>query len=190
MRQDSFSHRAGRLRWILSDVDGVLTDGRLNYGPEGEEVKSFSVKDGLGIRLARNAGLQVGILSARSSAALRRRTDELGLDAVLTGREDKWDSFCRFLQRHDAAAAHVAYVGDDLPDLPILLRAGLSFAPSDAAPEVRQRVDRVLRSPGGRGAVRELVEIVLKARGQWEEVLSRFLGEPAPRAQKTSPFGF
>lgn len=166
------AERAARLEWLLFDVDGVFTDGRLYYTAEGEHLKRFHVRDGFAVALARRAGLELGLLSGRASGALKRRADELGLDAVLLGHDDKLPAFEGLLAEHGLAAAQVAYVGDDLLDLPVLRRAGLSFAPADADPEVRRRVHRVLASAGGMGAVREMVETVLKARGDWERVVA------------------
>lgn len=167
--------RVAALEWLLSDVDGVLTDGRLHYGPEGEAWKSFHVRDGLGLKLAQRAGLKVGLLSARGGPALEARAAELGLDAVICRREDKYQAFREFLDQHRLRARRVAYAGDDLVDLPILLACGLSFAPADAAPEVRDRVDHTLAAAGGCGAVREMVEWILRARGDWERTVDAYL---------------
>lgn len=167
--------RVSALEWLLTDVDGVLTDGRLYYGPEGEAWKSFHVKDGLGLKLAQRAGLKVGVLSARGGPALEARAAELGLDAVITRREDKGRAFREFLDEHRVKARRVAYAGDDLVDLPILLACGVSFAPADAAPEVRDRVDHTLAAAAGCGAVREMVEWILRARGDWARVVDSFL---------------
>jgi 3-deoxy-D-manno-octulosonate 8-phosphate phosphatase (KDO 8-P phosphatase) len=164
------------LSWLLTDVDGVLTDGRLRYGSEGELDKTFHVRDGLALRLAKQAGLKVGLLTARGGAAVARRAMELGLDAVIERREEKGVAFKAFLSERALRAEEVAYVGDDLPDLPVLLRSGLSFAPSDAAGEVQEHVHRVLDVPGGAGAVRAAVEEILRARGQWQSLVATFLG--------------
>jgi 3-deoxy-D-manno-octulosonate 8-phosphate phosphatase (KDO 8-P phosphatase) len=172
---EELAARAGRLRWLLFDVDGVMTDGGLLYTEKGEEIKKFDVKDGLGLKLAQRHGLKVGVLSGRRSRALKRRMDELELDEVILDRSDKAEAFEAFLERRGLNADQVAYAGDDLLDLPVLLRCGLSFAPADAVEEVRRRVHRVLGRPGGHGAVRELVETVLTARGDWTAVVERFL---------------
>lgn len=172
------ARRAARLEWLLFDVDGVFTDGRLYYTAEGEHMKRFHVRDGFAVALARRAGLRMALLSGRSSAALARRADELGLDAVLLGHTDKLPAFEAFLAERSLDAERTSYVGDDLLDLPVLDRAGLSFAPADAAPEVRRRVHRVLGCAGGAGAVREMVETVLKARGDWERATAPWL-DPA-----------
>lgn len=168
--------RARQLSWLLVDVDGVLTDGRLIYGDQGETTKRFDVKDGLGFKLAHKSGLRIGVLSGRRSAALARRIEELGFDEQIVGRNDKNRAFDEFLERRHLKASQVAYIGDDLIDLPVLLRCGLSFAPADAVDEVRQRVHRVLSRPGGHGAAREMVELLLRARGDWDAVLRTFTG--------------
>jgi len=167
---------AAALEWVVSDVDGVLTDGRLFYGPDGEAWKTFHVRDGLAFKLAQRAGLKVGVISARGGPALERRAQELGIDAVITRREDKGTAFRELLEETGTRAEHVAYVGDDLVDLPVLLACGLSFAPADAAAEVRDRVDHTLRSRGGQGAVREMIEWILRARGDWDDVVDAYLG--------------
>lgn len=174
LTNDDFAQRATALEWLLLDVDGVFTDGTLLYSERGEELKTFHVRDGLAVTLARRAGLKVGLLSGRDSPALRRRAAELSLDEVILGHADKAPAFAAFLERQGVTAEQVAYAGDDLLDLPVLRRAGLSFAPADAVDEVRRTADRVLGAPGGCGAVRELVEAVLRARGQWENLTARW----------------
>ena len=170
--------RALALRWLLLDVDGVLTDGRLWFGPEGETLKAFHVRDGLAIRLAQQAGLAVGLLSGRASAVVEQRALDLGLDAVVLGAEDKQRGFAAFLAGRGLDPAEVAYVGDDLPDLPVLAACGISFAPADAAAEVRARAEFTLSTRGGEGAVREAVENLLRWRGAWAAVVDAFLPEP------------
>jgi 3-deoxy-D-manno-octulosonate 8-phosphate phosphatase (KDO 8-P phosphatase) len=169
------ARRAAAVSWLLLDVDGVFTDGHLLYSQRGEELKSFHVRDGLAVRLAQRAGLKVGVLSGRASGALERRARELDFDAVILGRSEKGPAFDRFLAEHGVTADAVAYAGDDLLDLPVLTRAGLAFAPADAVPEVRRRVHRVLAAGGGAGAVRELVETLLTARGDWSRVIAPWL---------------
>lgn len=172
------ARRAKALDWLLCDVDGVLTDGRLYFGGQGEALKVFDVRDGLGLKCLRQAGLKVGLLSARSSPALERRAENLDLDLLLGGRGDKDTGFDDFLERTDCDPGRVAYIGDDLNDLVVLARCGLGFAPADAAEEVRTVADVVLSRRGGRGAVRELAEILLKTRGEWQRVLGAFSFEP------------
>lgn len=174
-RAGSLEARAAELDWLLFDVDGVLTDGRLLYGADGEQWKVFDVRDGLGLKLAQRAGLKVGLLSGRESRALEGRAQEIGVDALVMNRPDKGAAFREFLDAHATEARRVAYLGDDLVDLPVLLACGLSFAPADAVPEVRERVHHVLDRPGGRAAAREMVEVVLRARGAWDGLVAEFL---------------
>jgi len=174
---DDLARRAQRLEWLLFDCDGVLTDGSLVYGAEGELWKVFHVRDGVGLKLAKEAGLKIGILSGRGNAALEARAREVGFDALIQNHHDKDAAFTAFLEEHGAAPERVAYAGDDLLDLPVIRRCGLSFAPADAVPEVRHRVHRVLASPGGRGAVREMCELVLRARGHWDQLVVHLLGD-------------
>lgn len=161
-------------------MDGVLTDGRLIYGPDGEQQKVFHVRDGLGLRLLQRSGLRIGILSGRESEALRVRADDLGIDFLMMDRSDKGPAFAEFLAERGVSPKEVAFMGDDLVDLPILIRCGLAFAPSDAVAEVRERAHRVLEGRGGWGVVRELCELLLRARGDWEELTAPYYatGEP------------
>jgi 3-deoxy-D-manno-octulosonate 8-phosphate phosphatase (KDO 8-P phosphatase) len=174
MQEEDFARRACGLEWLLFDVDGVLTDGLLYYTHRGEALKRFNVKDGLAFRLAQRAGLRIGLLTGRKSRALERRAKELNFDAVTYGSKDKAMDFNKFLRRYDTSPGRVAYIGDDLPDLPVLGRCALAFAPADAVPEVHAVVHRGLQSPGGRGAAREMIEMILKARGQWDEIVAGF----------------
>ncbi len=163
--------RARHVRLILLDVDGVLTDGTVDIHSTGGESKPFFIRDGLGMVWARRQGIEVGLLSGRPSDATTRRAGELGLQIVSQGGNDKRDAFTDILSTHGFAAVEVAYMGADLVDLPILRQAGLSTAPADAVDDVRSRVHWVSRHPGGRGAVRELVELVLVAQGRWTAIV-------------------
>lgn len=174
LSDEELARRASELEWLLLDVDGVMTDGGLYYDRWGHAFLRFDARDGLGIRLAQRAGLKVGALSGRASPALDRRASELDFDQVIKGSSDKSSDFDAFLKQQEIGARRVAFVGDDLPDLRVLGRAGLSFAPADAAAEVRAVVHQVLDSPGGAGAVRELVERLLRARGDWETAIAAF----------------
>lgn len=161
-------------------MDGVLTDGRLVYGPDGEKEKVFHVRDGLGLRLLQRDGLKVGIISGRESEALRIRADDLGIDWLMMERSDKGPAFDEFLAVQGVSPERVAFIGDDLVDLPILLRCGLAFAPADAVDKVREKVHRVLSGRGGHGVVRELCELLLRARGSWGQLIAPYyvVGEP------------
>jgi 3-deoxy-D-manno-octulosonate 8-phosphate phosphatase (KDO 8-P phosphatase) len=174
MDPEEFTTRARAIEWILCDVDGVLTDGGLYYDHRGRQTLRFNVKDGMGLKLAQRAGIKVGLLTARETQAIRHRSKELRLDALMTGIRDKGARFDEFLRQKSCTANRVAYVGDDLADLTVLSRCGLSFCPADAVREVKAVVQRVLDSAGGRGAAREMVERILKARGDWEQVLAPF----------------
>ena len=164
--------RAKRLKLMLFDVDGVLTDGRVSIGSDGSEAKSFSIRDGAAIVIAQREGLPIGLLSGRPSEATSRRAAELGINLVVQGGPDKRRAFAGILTGHHLDADDVGYMGDDLPDLPLLARVGLAAAPSDAVPEVRSRAHWVSRQPGGHGAVRELLELVLRARSRWDAVVA------------------
>jgi 3-deoxy-D-manno-octulosonate 8-phosphate phosphatase (KDO 8-P phosphatase) len=177
LSDEELARRSRDLDWLLFDVDGVLTDGLLVYGPDGEGWKVFDVRDGLGLKLAQEAGLKTGILTGRGNAALEARAREIGFDALIQGRHDKDAAFNEFLAQHGAVPERVAYMGDDLLDLPVLRRCGLAFAPADAVADVRERVHRVVSKPGGRGAVREMCELILRARGHWDELVAHLLVE-------------
>lgn len=166
-RPAEVDERARRIKALFTDVDGVLTDGRVHYLPHGQEMKSFSVRDGLGLQLMKVADCRVAFISGRESDQVKRRGEELGVDAMMLGIADKSAAFDALLERFELTEDEVAYVGDDLPDLAVLRRAGLSFAVADAAPEVRSAVHVVLRTNGGQGAVREACERILKAKGAW-----------------------
>jgi 3-deoxy-D-manno-octulosonate 8-phosphate phosphatase (KDO 8-P phosphatase) len=156
--------RASRVRLVVLDVDGVLTDGRLYFGTDGEALKVFDVRDGHGVRLLREAGLGVAVLSSRASPIVAHRAGELGIAPVLQGERDKLAGLDRLLAATGVAAAQCAYMGDDWPDLPVMARVGFAAAVADATPEVRRAAHWIARAGGGRGAVRELAEYVLRCR--------------------------
>jgi 3-deoxy-D-manno-octulosonate 8-phosphate phosphatase (KDO 8-P phosphatase) len=166
---------------IVLDVDGVLTDGGLVYSGEGEDRKRFSARDGLAIRLLLRAGIQVAVISGRSSEAVRTRCSELGMrdDLTVVGSIDKGADLDRLQRILELSDSEVAAMGDDLPDLPLLARAGFAACPSDAAPEVIAICDLVCGAEGGRGAVREFAEVVLKAQGRWTGLVSDWVGPGA-----------
>jgi 3-deoxy-D-manno-octulosonate 8-phosphate phosphatase (KDO 8-P phosphatase) len=162
------------IRLIVSDVDGVWTDGRIIYAGADREIKEFNVRDGLGAKLAQKAGLQVALLTSRRSPALERRAQELGILELHQGSANKLESCERIASSLGFTFAHLLYLGDDLPDLAPMTRAALSAAPSDAAPEVYAAAAWKLESAGGRGAFRELVERLLRERGEWDAVVREF----------------
>jgi len=159
--------RASRIRLLVLDVDGVLTDGGLFYGASGEEPKRFHVHDGLALVAARKAGLQIAVLSSRASAAVTRRMTELGVSEVHQGVGDKEAGLAALCERLGIPASAVAMMGDDLPDLAAMSRVGLALAPANAVAEVKRAAQWVARRRGGEGAVREAVEMLLKARRAW-----------------------
>ena len=163
--------KAKLIRMLVMDVDGVLTDGRILYSADGAEIEAFFVRDGLGLRAAQRAGLVTAILTGRSSMAVARRAKELGIPEIHQGIPNKVETYEMLLRRHGLTDEAVAYLGDDVNDLPLLARAGLSAAPADAADEVKARVAYVTARGGGRGAVREVIELILKAQGRWEQVI-------------------
>ena len=169
--------RAERIKLVLFDVDGVLTDGTLLLHPDGSESKRFDIKDGTGIVLAQRAGIRVGFLSARLSPPTQHRAAQLGVTLVHQGVSSKIETYEQIVDELLLEDEEVAYMGDDIVDLAVLSRVGLAAAPADAADDVRTRVHWVSRSAGGRGAARELCELILRARGLWEPVLLEYLGQ-------------
>lgn len=162
---------ARQVRLVVLDVDGVLTDGSIWTGPEGEAVKRFNTRDGLGIKMLQAAGIPVAILTGRVSAQTAARARELGITSVAQGRQFKTESFKELLAAHGCTAQECAYMGDDVPDLPVLKLAGLATAPTDAEPCIRDIVDWVSPKAGGNGAVRSLAELVLRAQDRWKALV-------------------
>ena len=163
-----------RVRVLVLDVDGVLTDGRIIWDSEGREGKRFDVRDGSAIKWLIRAGVTVAWLTGRSSPAVATRAQELGVQEVVQGAKRKLPAFRALLRRTGCRAEDVCYVGDDLPDIPVLRRAGVACTVADAPEEVKAVCQVVTRAPGGRGAVREVAERILRARGAWEELLARY----------------
>ena len=172
------------IRLLVLDVDGVLTDGTLFYSADGEELKNFNVHDGLGIKLMIECGIDIGVITGRSSGAVAARCAELGLDdeLVFLGSKEKGADLDRMLASLGIADHQMAAMGDDLPDLPMLGRAGFSFCPADAAPDVAAACDHVCGKEGGRGAVREAAEILLKAKGRWTGLVKEWSAASRGRA--------
>ena len=167
--------RAKEIQLLLLDVDGVLTDGTITYGNSGTELKSFNIKDGFGIRLLRESGVEVGIITARRSEAVERRAQDLKLAHLYQGVGNKIEAFTEILAAQKLTPQQVAYMGDDWLDLPLLSRVGLAATAADGVAEVKAVAHYVTRQAGGRGAVRELCELIIEAKGQREELLARYL---------------
>lgn len=167
--------RARNIRMLALDVDGVLTDGRLYFDKHGNELKAFSTRDGLGIKALQHFDIEVALITARESQMVSDRAAQLGIERVYQGRENKRNAFAELLSETGMNASEVAYAGDDLIDVPVLDQVGLSVAPADAAAMVRERVHWVTTAAGGRGAVRELCDFILQARGLQEQLLKDIL---------------
>jgi 3-deoxy-D-manno-octulosonate 8-phosphate phosphatase (KDO 8-P phosphatase) len=162
--------KAGRIKLLLLDVDGVLTDGRILVDHRGSEIKSFDVRDGQGIRLLQRAGIQVGIVSGRSSTAVKHRAKELGIKLVYQGADDKLVAYEKIKRVTGLSDLEVAYVGDDLVDLPLLRRVGLAITVNDCWADLKPACNYVAQSDGGKGAVREVTEFLLKAQSKWRTI--------------------
>lgn len=166
--------RASHVKLLLMDCDGVLTDGRLTLLADGDEQKSFHVRDGHGLVLFHRAGLRSGIISGRSSKSVGRRAGDLGISFVRQGSWDKIKDFQEVLAEAGASETETAFIGDDVTDIPLMMRVEFAVAVADAAAETRAAAHYVTQLPGGRGAVREVAEIILKAQGRWSELMRRY----------------
>ncbi len=167
--------RASRIQLLLMDCDGVLTDGRVWLIESNEDQKAFNTKDGLGLELLHRAGIRTGIVSGRFSTAVERRASALGISYVFLGNNDKISAFEETLIKSGVGPEAVAFIGDDLNDIPLMRRSALAVAVADAAEEARNHAHYVTKLRGGRGAVRETVELILKSQGRWEEVIEPYL---------------
>jgi 3-deoxy-D-manno-octulosonate 8-phosphate phosphatase (KDO 8-P phosphatase) len=156
---------------LLLDVDGVMTDGRIIWDANGTEIKFFNVKDGHGIKLVQRAGIQVGIITGRVSPVVNLRAKELGIEILYQGSLRKQESYEEIKQRSGLSDHQIAYMGDDVIDVPVMRRVGFSAAPADALPEVLKVADYIAHARGGWGAVRELCDLLLKGRGMWQELV-------------------
>ncbi len=165
--------RLKKIQMILLDVDGVLTAGEIIYSDSGEQTKIFNVKDGVGIRLLKEAGLKVGIITGRKCDALRHRCDNLGIDLVFDGIREKERTLEEIEALTGITKEAIAFVGDDLPDLPVMKRVGLAVAVGDAHDIVRKAAHITTSAHGGQGAVREISEAILKAQGLWDDLIQR-----------------
>ena len=162
------------IQLLLLDVDGVLTDGSILFHDDGSESKIFNVKDGLGLKLIMKTGVKVGIVTGRKSQALHHRCSDLGIRYIFEGVRDKAKMLEKIIELTEVAADRTAYIGDDLPDLSLMRRVGLSIAVADAHELVRRKADWTTSAAGGGGAVREVCETMLKARGLWDKITAQF----------------
>lgn len=175
--------RAHRVKLLVLDVDGVLTNGQIIYGSGGQELKVFHAQDGLGVSVASRAGLATAIITGRESEMVRRRGSELRMVDVYEKSLDKVASLRELCARHGVTLAETGYVGDDLNDLPAMRQVGFAAAVANAVPEVKQHAHYVTAREGGRGAVREVIEFILRAQGKWDAVVAQYLADPADGAQ-------
>ncbi len=163
-----------KIKLLLLDVDGVMTDGRIIYDSDGGETKAFDVKDGHGLKLVQRAGIQVGIITGRQSAVVTRRAAELGIELVYQGVKDKTLPFAEILKKLALKPVEVAYVGDDVVDLPVMRQVGFAATVADAVDDIKPFADMVTSRCGGRGAVREVCDFLLKESGRWRAVTSHY----------------
>lgn len=170
----TLADRAARITLLVLDVDGVLTDGGIVYSDAGEELKRFHVRDGSGLKLWRLAGNQAALVSGRSSPAVERRANELGIGPVIQGRSDKRPALDELLRQTGRTAEQACAIGDDLPDWPLLSACGLGIAVADACPELRTAADYVTGPAGGHGAVRDAIEWLLKLQGRWDGLVRQY----------------
>jgi 3-deoxy-D-manno-octulosonate 8-phosphate phosphatase (KDO 8-P phosphatase) len=169
--------RAARIKLLLLDVDGVLTDGRLYFGNNGEEYKSFNTLDGQGIKTLQKTGVTVGIITGRTSQLVARRAQDLGITILVQGREDKWNALQELLQVHEFALNEIAFMGDDWPDLTVMSRVGLAFTVANAHDSVAARSHWQSSRRGGEGAVREACDLLMQAQGTYDAVINSHLPE-------------
>jgi len=166
--------KLAKIKLLLLDVDGIMTDGRIIYDNQGNELKAFDVKDGHGLKMIQRAGIKIGIITGRKSEVVIKRAAELGIEILYQKALNKLDPYREILAAEGLADEQVAYMGDDVVDLPILRRVGFSATVADAIPEVLPLVDYVAVRSGGRGAVREVCDLLLKASGQWDSLTKRY----------------
>ena len=173
--QRELTRRARAVRLLILDVDGVMTDGSIILDNDGNEYKAFHVRDGHGIRMLMNSGIQVAIITGRGSKVVDLRAKELGITEVYQKCKDKRAAFRKLLRKYSLSAEDVAYIGDDIVDLPVMSQVGLPVAVADATDEVKAHAALVTKNKGGRGAVREVTDLILRARGIWKELYREYL---------------
>jgi 3-deoxy-D-manno-octulosonate 8-phosphate phosphatase (KDO 8-P phosphatase) len=173
--REEVERRAACVRLLLLDCDGVLTDGRITPVAGGDELKSFHTRDGHGLVMLHRAGVRSGVISGRTSRLVELRAADLGIAYVRQGALDKVKAFESLLAEAGVEPRHVAFVGDDVVDIPLMRRCGLGVAVADAGPDTRAAAHHVTQLPGGFGAVREVCELILKAQGRWDELMKRYL---------------
>lgn len=174
MADESLPQRCARIELLVLDVDGVLSDGRIMYGDAGQELKAFHVRDGSGMKLWTQEGKKAGIITGRHSPIVERRAKELGIAVLIQGADDKHAALVQMLEALSLTPEQACAVGDDIVDVPMLRACGLAATVADASPEAKEEADFVTTARGGRGAVREVIEWILRAQGRWEAIVARF----------------
>lgn len=177
MTVEAVAARAKKIKLVIFDVDGVLTDGSLYYGHDGREYKVFHSRDGHGMKMLRQSGVEIGIITARNSQAVVHRMANLGIVHVYQGAQEKLPAYEELRAKLNLSPDEVAYVGDDVVDLPVMTKVGLAIAVADAHPDVVKRSHWQTGAPGGRGAARDACEFILRQQGKWDDLLQRYLGD-------------
>lgn len=177
MFSEELVNRAKQVKLLLLDVDGVLTNNHLYYSDDGQEHKSFYTRDGHGMVMLQKSGVDIGIITGRKSQLVSNRMRDLKVKHVYQGVPDKLPTFLQLMEELQIDFSEVAYIGDDILDLPILTRVGLSATPADGDPEVKQRVNHISAFKGGQGCVREMCELIMKAQGSWQKHMDFYLRE-------------
>jgi len=175
--EKTLQEKLKKIKLLVLDVDGVMTDGRILLNELGGEIRCFDVKDGIGIRSVVLSGLKVAVISGRVSEVVKRRCERLGVEDVYQGYQNKLEPLRKILEKNGIGLEETCYLGDDLIDVPVLGIVGLSACVADAVPEVKEICDYVCANGGGRGAVREVAQMILKAQGKWENILKLFIDE-------------
>ncbi len=168
------SEKIKKIKLLLLDVDGILTDGSIIIGESNQELKIFNIKDGLGIKLAQTAGIEIGIITGRTSEAVKKRADELDIQILYQGQPDKLKTYEQIKKDLGLTDDQIAYMGDDLNDLKLFQKVGLSIATEDSRDEVKAEADYITKTPGGKGAVREVIELILKSQGKWQGLIQKY----------------
>jgi 3-deoxy-D-manno-octulosonate 8-phosphate phosphatase (KDO 8-P phosphatase) len=171
------NEKSNNIKLILLDVDGVLTDGSIILGESNQELKIFNIKDGLGIKLAQAGGIEIGIITGRTSEAVKKRAHELAIKILYQAQPDKLKAYEQIKNDLGLKDDQIAYVGDDLNDLKLLQKVGFSTTVNDACDEVKAEADFITKTPGGKGAVREVIELILKSQGKWQGLIQKFYGK-------------
>jgi 3-deoxy-D-manno-octulosonate 8-phosphate phosphatase (KDO 8-P phosphatase) len=169
------AQRASRIKLLLLDVDGVLTDGRLYFNNQGDELKAFNTLDGHGIKMLQKSGVKVGVITGRTSLLVAKRAENLGISILVQGREDKWEALQEILQSHPLELEEIAFMGDDWPDLSVMTRVGLALTPANGQSSVLEHAHWQSQRCGGEGAVRDACDLIMKAQNTYNTLLSTYL---------------